>query len=87
MFGFRKNMGTADALVSLTDDIKQRRANGEYVAILICDSAAFDLLDKNLVITMLRRLGSGANVLNFITSFLHDSKHALHGLGPGNPVL
>ena len=75
LFGFRKNMGTADALVSLTDDIKQRRANGEYVAILICDaSAAFDLLDKNLVITMLRRLGSGANVLNFITSFLQDTK-------------
>jgi len=68
-------MGTADALVSLMDDIKVRRANGEFVAILICDaSAAFDLLDKNLVISMLKRLGAGANVLNFMSSFLQGSK-------------
>jgi len=75
VFGFRKNMGTVDALVSLMDDIKVRRANGEFVAILICNaSAAFDLLDKNLVISMLKRLGAGTNVLNFMSSFLQGSK-------------
>ena len=66
LFGFRKNKGTEDALVKLTDEIKRRRAAGEFVAALTCDaSSAFDLLNRQLVIAMLKRLGSGPISINF----------------------
>ena len=71
LFGFRKNMGTSDALVKLTDEIKRNRASGKFVAALTCDaSSAFDLLDRQLVIKMLIRLGSGQTAIKFFESFL-----------------
>ena len=75
MFGFRKNMGTSDALIHLTDDIKSRRAKGEFVAILICDaSAAFDLLSRDLVFHMLHRLGAGHSTIKLIRNFMSNSR-------------
>ena len=75
MFGFRKNMGTSDALIQLTDDIKRRRAKGEFVAILICDaSAAFDLLSRDLVFNMLHRLGAGKSTIKLIRNFMSNSR-------------
>jgi len=74
MFGFRKNMGTADALTQLTDDIKERRAKGEYVATLVCDaSSAFDLLCRETTIIMLKRLGAGDATTKLISSFMADT--------------
>ena len=75
LFGFRKGMGTADAIIAITDAIKERRANGEFVAALFCNaSCAFDLLDHGLTLSMLERLGAGPRALKFIQSFLSGSK-------------
>jgi len=75
MFGFRKNTGTDDALVKLTDDIKERRLRGEVVAALVCDaSSAFDLLCRRTTVSMLKRLGGGKSITSLIESFLADTK-------------
>ena len=75
LFGFRKHKGTADALIELTDEIKRRRAAGEFVVALTCDaSSAFDLLNRQLVIAMLKKLGSGPRATRFFESFLDGSK-------------
>ena len=75
MCGFRKGMGTADAIIGITDAIKERRANGEFVAMLTCDaSCAFDLLDHGLTLAMLKRLGAGPTAINFVQSFLSGSR-------------
>jgi len=75
MFGFRKGLGTSDALIQLLDAIKEHRAAGDFVAILTCDaSAAFDLLHHDLVISMLKRLGSGPKVTKFVESFLSGTE-------------
>ena len=70
MFGFRKGLGTSDALIKLLDTIKERRAAGDFVATLTCDaSSAFDLLHHGLVTSMLKRLGSGTKIIRFLKSF------------------
>ena len=75
MFGFRKNTGTDEALTRLMDDIKERRAKGEFAAIISCDaSAAFDILNRDLVIAMLKRLGAGTSVTTFISNFMDNAK-------------
>ena len=64
-----------EALVKLTDDIKDRRSRGEFVAGLVCDaSSAFDLLCRDTTIAMLQRLGAKNSVTNLIRDFLEDSK-------------
>ena len=75
MFGFRKNTGTDEALTRLMDDIKERRTKGEFAAIISCDaSAAFDILNRDLVIAMLKRLGAGTSVTTFISNFMDNAK-------------
>ena len=72
MYGYREGKSTEQALIELTDTIKEKRASNNYVAVVTLDaSAAFDVLDRSLVITMLEALGAGPTMIKFIESFLH----------------
>ena len=72
MYGYRAGKSTEQALIDLTDTIKEKRVNSNYVAVVALDaSAAFDVLDRSLVVSMLKAFGAGPTMINFINSFLH----------------
>jgi len=77
MYGYREGKSTEQALIDLTDPIKDKRARNNYVAVVALDaSAAFDVLDRNLVVAMLEAMGAGPVMIKFIKSFLHGvSQH------------
>jgi len=71
MYGYREGKSTEQALIDLTDTIKEKRANKHFVAIVALDaSAAFDVLDRKLVIAMLRCMGAGPIMIKFIENYL-----------------
>lgn len=73
MFGFRKSRGTADAIVSLTDDIKKQRSKGKKVILLACDaSCAFELCSRKLITDSLSVLGAGPKLIRWLGSYLEN---------------
>ena len=73
MFGYRSGLGTSDAVVFLTDTIKEHRAKGEKVILITLDaSGAFDLVSRKLIIESLKALGAGPFIINWIMSYLSD---------------
>ena len=58
MHGFRPFRSTETALCSLLKDAKTEKSNKNKVAILALDcSAAFDILNHELILTSLRHMG------------------------------
>ena len=67
------NRGTESALTELREKVLTQKAKSKKVAILALDaSAAFDVLDIDLVIKSLEVIGAGSVMLKWATNYLHN---------------
>ena len=72
-FGFRKGLGTCDALLTITNLVQKALDSGCEVRMIGLDfSAAFDRVNHEALIFKLRQLGIGGPFLNILTEFLTD---------------
>jgi len=73
MYGFRAGRSTGDAIVAIMARVQHLRANGKSVCLLSMDaSSAFDLVNHDLLIGSLARIGVGPKMLAWTKSFLKD---------------
>ena len=86
-FGFRRGIGTIDALSQLVTDVQCTLSHNNYLACLFVDiKGAYDSVDLNLLETKLTEYGINYNIANAITElyrnrtvFIRDHNNALHG--------
>ena len=74
-FGFRKGLGTTDALLMLTQDIQSsldKRAESRVVSLDF--SSAFDLVNHQALLYKLKLMGVGGPVFNILQEFLSSRK-------------
>ena len=71
--GFRPNHSTATALIQLYDMWITGVENGEFTAALLLDlSAAFDLMDHQILLGKLKLYNFSEDTIAWFTSYLHD---------------
>ena len=73
-FGFRSKHSTIDALVELTEKIRQNYTNCETTSFFIDLKKAFDTINHTLLLTKLERYGIRGNCLKWIQSYLENRK-------------
>ena len=74
-FGFRKGLGTCDALLTITNVVQKALDSGCEVRMVGLDfSAAFDRVNHKALIFKLRQLGLGGAFLSILIEFLTDRK-------------
>ena len=73
-FGFRSKHSTIDALVELTEKIRQNYTNCETTSFFIDLKKAFDTINHKLLLTKLERYGIRGNCLKWIQSYLENRK-------------
>ena len=73
-FGFRSNHNTADAIVSLLEDIRMNKQNNanEIKVIFLDLKKAFDTVDHHILLEKCSDFGLRVKTLSIIASFLHD---------------
>ena len=72
-FGFRKSLGTCDALLTVTNFVQKALDCGSEVHMVGLDfSAAFDRVNHKALIFKLRQLGVGGPFLSILTEFLSN---------------
>ena len=72
-FGFRKGLGTCDALLTITNLVQKALDSGCEVRMIGLDfSAAFDRVNHQALIFKLKHLGIGGPFLSILTEFLTD---------------
>ena len=72
-FGFRKGLGTCDALLTITNVVQKALDSGCEVRMVGLDfSAAFDHVNHEALIFKLRQLGLGGAFLSILIEFLTD---------------
>ena len=70
-FGFRKGLGTCDALLTISTIVQRSLDSGQEVRLVGLDfSAAFDRVNHKALIFKLRQLGVGGVFLKIIRQFL-----------------
>lgn len=73
--GFRKNMGTEDAINKLHIELTTNLDNGKKCIVVFQDlSKAFDLVDHKKLVTIIKEAGCGGKVLEWFQSYLDDRK-------------
>ena len=73
--GFRKNHSTSTAALTIQSNIAKGLDRGKKVIVVSTDmSAAFDLLDKEILIPRLLKLGIPKNITDIYEEFLSDRK-------------
>ena len=76
---YRKNHSTTTALVDMTDQWLNAMDNGKFVGVLFLDfSAAFDLVDHEIILTKLMHYGFKEVALNWVQSYLTDRKQSTY---------
>ena len=74
-FGYRKGLGTVDALLTFTSDIQAALNDGAEVrAVAIDFSAAFDRVNHRGIIYNLQNIGVGGKFLSLCESFLAERR-------------
>ena len=72
-FGFRKGLGTCDALLTLSHDLQSFLDRGLESRIVTIDfSSAFDVVNHRALIYKLKLLGIGGNLIKIFTDFLNN---------------
>ena len=72
-FGFRKGLGTCDALLTITNFVQKALDCGSEVRMVGLDfSAAFDCVNHKALIFKLRQLGVGGPFRSILTEFLSN---------------
>ena len=75
-YGFRKNMGTENALLNYIDLIQQGLNGKQYTISVFLDlSKAFDLIDHKILARKLEYYGFRGKFLEFLLSFIKDQKY------------
>ena len=70
-FGFRKGLGTCDALLTLTHDVQSSLDLGQESRVVAIDfSSAFDIVNHKALVYKLQLYGIGGNLLNIFKDFL-----------------
>lgn len=73
--GFRRNHGTHNPIIDLTDYINKQFNDGGFVVCIFVDLAkAFNSLDCQVLVEKLSRLGIRENVLKLLADYLGDRK-------------
>ena len=72
-FGFRKGLGTCDALLTISDSVQKALDSGMEARIIGLDfSSAFDCVNHEALIFKLKLLGVGGHFLNILIEFLSN---------------
>ena len=86
-FGFRKGLGTCDALLTITNFVQKASNCGGKVRMVGLDfSAAFDRVNHKALIFKLRQLGVGGPFLSILTEFLSNRLRRVVVDGQFNPL-
>ena len=73
MHGFRPNRGTESVLKNLRETIIAEKIKGRKTAVLALDaSAAFDVLDIDLILKSLEAIGAGPHMIEWATDYLYN---------------
>ena len=74
-FGFRKGLGTNDALLLLTQDLQSALDKGSESRVISLDfSSAFDLVNHRALLYKLKLAGVGGSIFNVLSEFLSNRK-------------
>lgn len=85
-FGFRKGLGTCDALLVLTHDLQASLDAGHESRLISLDfSAAFDLVNHRALLFKLSSMGVGGSALSIISSFLTNRRQRVVVEGKYSP--
>ena len=72
-YGFREGHSTTQALVELTDSLKNTIDNGNYACGIFIDlTKAFDTVNHNILIDKLKKYGILDNAIELLKSYLDD---------------
>ena len=72
-FGFRKRLGTCDALLTITNVVQKALDSGCEVHMIGLDfSAAFDRVNHQALVFKIRHLGLAGTFLSILIEFLTD---------------
>lgn len=72
-YGFRKNMGTSDAIASIVNSIKHSLDNGsKCIGIFLDLSKAFDTIDHSYLLEKLKKIGILGRELNLIKTYMSE---------------
>ena len=75
-YGFRKNMGTENALLNYIDFLQQKLNDKQYAISVFLDlSKAFDVIDHKILAMKLEYYGFRGKFLDFLLSFIKDRKY------------
>ena len=72
-FGFRKGLGTCDALLTISNTVQRAMDLGQEVRMIGLDfSAAFDCVNHKALLFKLKQLGIGGPFFNILSEFLSN---------------
>ena len=75
-FGFRKNMGTEDALMDYINHLQSQLNSSKYTISIFLDlSKAFDVIDHKILEAKLYHYGFRGKILEFLMCFTKDRKY------------
>ena len=78
-FGFRKNMGTENALLNYIDNIQNQLNKYKYTISIFMDlSKAFDVINHDILKHKLYHYGFRGNFLNFLLNYIKDRHYFVH---------
>ncbi|CAG9126421.1 unnamed protein product [Plutella xylostella] len=76
--GFRPGHSTVTALVKITDDVRQGMENGELTVLSLLDfSNAFNTVDFDILLGVLRSLNVSPTVIDWFHSYLHGRRQRI----------
>ena len=85
--GFRKGMGTENALIDFVDFIHKGLTKKQNVGAIFMDlSKAFDLMDHNILKEKLEHYGFRGVILDFLMSFLKNRKYFVNVNGENSDI-
>ena len=74
-FGFRKGVGTGDAILKFVNVLYESRDRGEITAACFIDySKAFDSVHHGRLFEVIRELGLPSNILRWLYTYLYDRR-------------
>ena len=77
-FGFRKNNSTMNALIKITEKIKESIDKGKYGCGIFIDlRKAFDTVNHDILLLKMEHYGVRGSTLQWFKSYLHERKQYL----------
>ena len=86
-YGFRKNMGTEDALLNYIDLIQNNlNQSDETISLFLDLSKAFDVIDHQILAMKLEYYGFRGKFLEFLLNFIKDRKYFVNVNGKNSEI-